>query len=146
MVSVEIKGEIAAIGNGRCIFHGSGEFLEIVDHLLLGFKVELIGAELKTITVIDGFTGLHAQQDIMGADIVFIQIMTVIGGHQGNGKFCAHLAQSAVDRILQFQTVILDFQEKVFFPEKLLKIAGRIPRLFHTVGNDQLRNFAMKAG
>ena len=146
MIGVEIKGDITTLGDCYGIVHGAGEVFEIGDHLLFGFEVKLVRAEAEAVAVFDGFTGLDAQQHIMGPDISLIQVVAVVAGHHWNGQFGAEVAQGDINSILQRQAVVLNLQIKIAFSEKLLKKQGRCFGLICPTGDEMLGNLPLKAG
>ena len=84
MVGVEVEFHLTAFGNPAGVFNGFRHGPEGFGHLPGAFEIELIGPELEPLGVVDGLSGLDAQQDIMGLDVVLVQVVAVVAGHQGN--------------------------------------------------------------
>ena len=68
-----------------------GPFVKRGEHLVGGFDIELIGMKPHAVRFIHRLAGLKAQQNVMDLGIVFLEIMTVVRGHQGNAELPMYL-------------------------------------------------------
>ena len=67
------------------VLDSSREMAQGLDHLLLGFEKELIRGELEPSGVMDGFAGLDAEEDVMGANVLAVQIIGNVVGSDDLG-------------------------------------------------------------
>jgi hypothetical protein len=82
----------------------------------------------------------------MGADIILIQVMTIIGRNHRNGQPPAHIAQGLIDMILNIDPVVLNLQKKISLTKQAeIKPGGLIRRVLPAI-IDKPWNFAMKTG
>ena len=144
MEGFEIKFQVASPCNSHCIGKGAGIGFKIRDHFVPGFEIELVCPEFEALRVMNGFSGLNAEQHIMGPDIILIQVMTVIGRNQRNRKPLTHIKQYLIDMILDVDAVVLNLQEKIPLAKNVeIKPGGFICCVLPAV-LDEPGNFAMK--
>ena len=91
MVGTEIKFQVAATGDIHRIADSIRVGLKKGMHLVFGFKIKLIGSEFQAVGIMNGFTGLDAQQNIMGTHILSVQVMAVIAGDQRYRQSLTHV-------------------------------------------------------
>jgi hypothetical protein len=75
-----------------------------------------------------------------------IEIVAIVGGHQGDAQFAAQFDQALVDLFLNRNAVVLQFQEIIALAKKLLIVPGRLLGLVHLVGQNVLGNVSFEAG
>ena len=104
--------EVAAVGDFDGIGDGVGTVGKLGDHFLGGFDVELVGAEPPAVLVGHDLGALDAQQDFVGFGILLFQVMTVIGGNQGQRLLAGQFDQGRVDLFLFGQVIGLHLDIK----------------------------------
>ena len=72
---------VAAFGNGQRARKQLRTIFENEAHLLRAFHKELIAVKLEPVRILQRLAGLHAHQHVMGARIVFAEIVAVVGRH-----------------------------------------------------------------
>ena len=75
--------KIAALGNGYGVFEGLGHRGESPLHFIRRLEVKLLRGEAHAAGRVDGLAGLNAQQHFVGEGVAGVQIVAVIGCHQG---------------------------------------------------------------
>jgi hypothetical protein len=93
-----------------------------------------------------GFTGLDAQEYVMGANILFVKVVAIIAGNQRNGQPLAHIQQGSIYLFLDIDAVILNLKKKIALTEKIKVSQGRVICFLKPVVPDQGWNFAMQTG
>ena len=69
-------------------------------HLLAGLVVEVMGAEAHALGVVHGGLGLDAEQHLVGVGVVGVEVMAVVGGHDGQLEMVGYLQQALVGYLL----------------------------------------------
>ena len=115
-------------------------------HLSPGFEVKFVRRKPKPFFLINTFSRLNAEQNVMGLSVFTIQVMTVIGGHHGDGQVFTKFTETSVHFFLFHHFVGLEFQKKPV-PVKdrrhfLCFPAGG----FHFPGIDEVGDMPRKAG
>ncbi len=82
----------------------------------------------------------------MGIRIRLIGIMDIIGCHQGNIQFPAHLQQLRIYHTLFRISVVLQFQEEIPLPEAFLVLPGSLPGLVGLPFGNTALHFPCQAG
>lgn len=126
----KIDFQVALFCNPQGIRQGLGNFPEGFRHLFLTFHVELIGVKAHPILFPSLSVGSYAEQDILGTCIGPIEIMDVVGCNQGDARFLRYTNQLFIDGLLFGNTVVLHFEEKVFFSKQLTVVVRLLLRLF----------------
>ena len=76
----EIKVKLTLVCDLLGVGAGLRHHCEQIIHLIGGFDVKLIGLELHPVGVLNGFSGLDAEQDALHLGIIPPQIVGVVGG------------------------------------------------------------------
>ena len=84
--------------------------LERLFHLLSGFVIEIPRFKTHPFCVIDFGLRLNTQQDVMGLNVVRVQVMAVVRRNQRNFGMLRKLQQLIVQSRLIRQCIGLDFQ------------------------------------
>ena len=114
---MEHKFHIAPLSDFYGIFQGFRHVAEKVIHFFGAFHIKLSALIPHTVFILHSFPSLDTQEDIVRHCVLFINIMAVIGGNEGNPRFLGHTNQCLVDTFLFCHAVILQFQEKIAFAE-----------------------------
>ena len=104
-------------------------------HLFDGLVIELVRFKAHALGVVHGGLGLDAEQNLMGVRVVGVEIVAVIGGHQGQVGGFRDLQQGVVDDFL-LEAAGVDVR---VFP-------GQAQGLVHVLGQDGAGNLARDAG
>ena len=104
----ELQLHAAALGDFGGVAHGLGGIGEQGAHLLLGFQVELVGAELQGVLVLHGAPRLDAQQHAVHPAVLGGDVVAVVGAHQGDACLPGEADDLGVDALLLRQAVVLE--------------------------------------
>ena len=144
VVGAQVQGDVAAGGDlpgggqDRGVGEGPG-------HLRRALEIELVGLELHAAGAVHGLAGLDAQQDVLGLGVFGLQVVHVVGGHQGQPPAGRQLEQGLVDLELLRQVVGLDLQVEA--PgEDLGVLPGRGLGALGVVVDQALGHLAVEAG
>ena len=80
----------------------------------------------------------------MGTDIFFVEIMTIVRSNQSNGKSLTHIQKCLVYRLLNIDTVVLNFQKKIPFTKNIKVITRRFVSFIHSTFLNQHWYFSVK--
>ena len=142
----ELELHIAAVGDLLGTVDGIGAGEEQGAHFLFALHIELGGLHAHTGVVVQGFAGLDAHQHFLGIGVLFLQVVAVVGGHQGNVHFTGQLDQFGQDKLFLPDAVIHDLDIEIPLPEDILHFphigAGGVP----LVAQEELGQVAGQAG
>ena len=79
--------DVAARSNIHRAAQSLREFAENLGHLRGGLEIKLVGLELHAMRIAHRLAGLNAEEHFLSVSIVVMQIVAVVGGHQGNTAF-----------------------------------------------------------
>ncbi len=116
------KGEfhVAALRDGQRILKRLGNFVpEEGPHFLGGAEVKIIGPETVTIGCIHRGVRLDAEQDVVPGSVLRLQVMGVIGGHQGDAGQGGHFDQSLVRYGLLGYPVVQYLEKEIALAENI---------------------------
>ena len=142
-----VQGEfqVATLGDGHGVGDGLGRVGKGPRHLLRRLDVELVRRELHVGRVAHGLAGLDAEQHLVSLGILPVQVVAVVGGHQGQLQFACHLQQALVDHLLLGQGVFLQL-DVITVREDLAVPAGRGHGIFHPSPAALHGHLALEAG
>ena len=112
-VKITLLGDLCGVGTG---FRHHGEQLV---HLVGGLDVEFIGLEFHTVGILNGLTGLDAQQNALHLGVLFAQIMGVVGGCHGNARLPGKLDKLRQNGGILLQAMILQFDIVILCTEQI---------------------------
>ena len=95
-------------------------------HLLLGFKIELLGGKIQTALLLDGAAGLDAHKHPVHLLVGSADVMAVVGNHQGDAGLPGQLFQAGVHIVFVFEAVILKLQKEIVRAKNLPVAQGRL--------------------
>ena len=116
--------DVAAGGDVESPSERVRNFAEDLGHLLSGFEIELVCGELHAMRIAHGLAGLNAEQELLGVGILVMQVVTIVGGDEGNARFLGEAEQIPVDTYLDGQALVLDFEEEVALAEDVAEAVG----------------------
>ena len=93
-------------------------------HLLLATQVEVPRLIAHPVLIVDGLSGLDAQQHIVGLSVLPAQIVGVVGADHGDAGLLVDAQHPLVHRPLVRNTVVLELQIKSFRSKQLRKLQG----------------------
>ncbi len=95
--------------------------------------------------LINGLTGVDAQQDVVGQVVILGQVVSVAGGHdrQAEPRGQVELARHAV--ALNLKSVVLDLDEKVALAKGLVIPHGQFLCLGDAIAQEELRELGSDA-
>ena len=144
-LAVHRQLQVAAFGDGQGVADRLGGIVEGGGHLLRRLDVELVHRELHVGRVAHGLAGLDAEQHLVGAGILPVQVVAVVGGHQRQLQLGGHLHQALVDDVLLRDGVLL--QLDIVAPgEQLAVPAGGGDGILHPAAAALHGHLALEAG
>ncbi len=129
----EFKGQIAPLSDPDRVVQGLRTVGKQLPHLLRRLQVELVRREPHTLPVFQRFAGLNAEKHLMGLCVLAINVMTIIGGDQRDGKLPAQCEEPAVDLLLIGKAVFHDLQKEMIVPENFTVFHGGISSRLHVL-------------
>lgn len=106
----EVHLHMAFFSYADRIGKGFGNMLERLLHLLSGFVIEIPRFKTHSFGIIDFCLSLNTQQDVMGLNVVRVQVMAVVRRNQRDFGMFRKLQQLIVQSRLIGQRIGLDFQ------------------------------------
>ena len=110
VILAELKLHVAQLSDLVRIFDGLRAVGEEGGHLLLGFDVKFVGAELHSPRVVQGLAHLDAHEDVLHLRILPAEIVGVVGGDEGDARLLVDAAQPGVHLLLRGDAVVLKLQ------------------------------------
>ena len=105
--------ELAALGK----LHGAGaDFGRVGEeamHLFGGLDVELLRVEFKALGVVHAAGGLDAEEDFVGAGVLVLDVVRVVGGDEGDVEIFFEAEHGLGDCLVGLEVVVLNFEEEV---------------------------------
>ena len=86
-------------------------------HFIRTAKIKLVGVELHPRGVVDGLTGVDAQQDVVCRRVFTRQVMSVAGCHHWQSHAAGDVEGSDGAFLLNPDTIVLDFDVKILCAE-----------------------------
>ena len=127
---------------------GHDAWLQVVgkegEHLRLALDVFGAGVA-QPLLIAHQLSGQHAEQGVVGFDVVAGEVVGVVGGDQGNPEFGGDAHDLGVDDAIFRRAVVLDFQVEVL-AKALLVPAGHLPSHVRAALEDRLGDLAAQAG
>ena len=139
-VKIALLGDLCRVGAG---FRHHGEQLV---HLVCGLDVEFISLELHAVGILNGLTGLDAQQDALHLGVLFAQIMGVVGGCHGDARLPGKLDKLRQNGGILLQAVILQFDVVILCTEQVPVPQRRCLCAFVVPCQNGLRDLARQTG
>ena len=114
--SLELYLELAALlGDLDRVGHGLvGDSDEACAHLFFALEIEVLGVEAEALHVVYLGLGLDAEQDVVGLHVIGVQVVAVVGGHEGELGGVCDFQYLLVDESLFRQGVGLHFEVEAF--------------------------------
>ena len=103
----EIKVKLTRIRDLLGIGAGLRNHCEQIIHLIGGFDVKLIGLELHPVGVLNGLSGLDAEQDALHLGVIFSQIVGIVGGGHRDAGLPGQLDELGQDDVVLLEAVVL---------------------------------------
>ena len=127
---------------------GHDAWLQVVgeegEHLRLALDVFGAGVA-QPLLIAHQLAGEHAEQGVVGFDVVAGEVVGVVGGDQGNPEFGGDAHDLGVNDAIFRRAVVLDFQVEVL-AETLLVPTGHLPGHVGASLEDRLGDLATQAG
>src|SRR3990170_5730602 len=115
----KLKLYIASLGNLPCIDDRLRQVGEGPVHLFRGFQVELIRRELQPLCIRDVSACLDAQEDLVGAGILPLQIVAIPCGNDWRIEPLCQGDQVFIHLVLISYLIVLDLKEEVLLSKDL---------------------------
>jgi len=77
----------APLRNGHRARERFGKLAKNLGHLFGSLKIKLIGSELHPLAVAHGLAGLNAHEDFLSMGVGAREVVTIVGGDEGNAGF-----------------------------------------------------------
>ena len=146
LCDAEFNIHIAALRYFMGIIQGIGGVWENFPHLFLRLQIKLAPLIPHPVLIRHLLACLDAEQDIMGLDVFFINIMAVVGRRKRDAQLLAHAQQPLVYRLLRRYSVVLKLQEKIALSENFLIAEGRFAGLLIHPSGEITLHLASQAG
>ena len=128
VVLSELEGHVTAVGDALGVLDGLRPLREQRPHLLFGFHVKFFCLEPHPVGLIHQPSHLDAHEHVLGAGVLFAQIVGVVGGHQGDASLPVDAQDAVQHHLLRFDAVVLDLQIVVVLPHQLRHLQGVLLR------------------
>ncbi len=122
----EVDLHIGPFGDEQRVVARLGELGEQVPHLPGRLEVVLLALELEPLGVVDGGTGLDAEERVVGDVVLSVGVMAVVGGQQRGPDALGDLDQRGIGLVLRGQPVVLELDEEVVLAEDVLEPGGQV--------------------
>ena len=99
---------------------------EQLPHLGGRLEVEPVAVELEALRVVERRPGLHAQQGRVGARVVLVRVVQVVGGDQREVEVLREPQQVGHDPPLDAEAVVHDLGEVVVLAEDVAELGRRL--------------------
>ena len=142
----ERKGDLTAVGDLLCVLDRFGISAEQRAHFVLGFQIKLIRLKLHFILVADGAARLDAEQNAVGAAVLFFDIVAVVGRRHADAGFRGDPRQAGQNALFLLDAVILQLDKEVLTPKEITVIHRLFQRAVIVVLQQPLRYLTGKAG
>ena len=86
-------------------------------HLLLALQIELLALEAHAVLLVHGLARLDAHEHVLVIGVAFLQIVGVVGQHQGDARLPVKAVVAVGRQTLLPDAVVLDLQIKVLAEE-----------------------------
>ena len=100
----------------------------------------LLALELEPLGVVDGGTGLNAEEGVVGDVVLTVGVVAVVGGEQRGPDAMGDFDQGRVGLVLGGDPVVLELDEQVVLPEDVLEPGGQVLRPDLVVGQQRLQD------
>ena len=119
---------MTAVGDALGVLDGFRPLGEQRPHLLLGFHVKFFRLEPHPVGLVHQPSHLDAHEHVLGAGVLFAQVVGVVGGHQGDAGLLVDAEDAVQHHLLLLDAVVLDFQVVVPLPHQLRHLQGVLLR------------------
>ncbi len=114
-------------------------------HLLRRLHEELVGGEAHALLLGLGGLGADAQERVVQVGVLVVEVVGIVGRHQGNAQLLRQLHLIGDDLPLLVEALVLDLQVEVL-AEDVAEITGDALRLVQAVLEDARLHLAAQAG
>ena len=118
------KVHVAALGDLEGRVAGAGQLTPQRTHLIRGTDVVAITVELESVWVVNARTGVDAQERVLDLAVVALDVVRVVGGHEGRIHKLGDLEDLLVGPSLDVDAVVHDLDVEVFRPENVAQLRG----------------------
>src|SRR5258707_792180 len=133
--------DVAARGNRYGAFEGVGNFAKHLRHFLRCLEEKLVGGKFHAMRVAHGLAGLNAEQNFLSARVGVGEVVAIIGRDERNSGFTREADDFRIDALFDFESLILDLQEKVSLAENIAQavrgFASLVGTLFDQIFRDR---------
>ena len=141
----ELEIHVAPLGHRQRVAVGLGEVLEDRAHLVGRLHVELVARELPAVGIAHGRAGLDAEQRLVSARVIRLEIVRVVGATEGGADGAGDLDGALGHRDLLLEAVRLHLHEVVVLAEHLLVPARGLERLGLVPGGELPAHLGVEA-
>ena len=142
----EFKIKITLFRNTVGVFTGIRRNGKQIVHFVGAFQIEFVGFKLQFVVVLNGLTGLDADQNALHLAILLAEVMGIVGGYQRDTGLPGKANQQRQNLLLLFNAVILDLDVIVSLPEQIVVIQCNLAGFLIIACEQCLRDFACKTG
>ena len=120
----ELEGHVTAVGDALGVLDGFRPLGEQGPHLLLGFHVKLFRLKAHPVGLVHQSSHLDAHEHVLGAGILFAQVVGIVGGHQRDAGLPVDAQDAVQHYLLLLDAVVLDLQIVVPLAHQLRHLQG----------------------
>ncbi len=113
---------VAALGDLEGRVAGTRQLTPQGTHLVRGTDVVAVAVELKAIRIVDARTGVDAQERVLDLAVVALDVVRVVGGHQGRVHELGDLEDLLVSAPLDVDAMVHDLDVEVLRPENIAQL------------------------
>ena len=141
----KLKPHLAARGDLARLMHGLGTIGKKREHFGLALDIEFLGFHAHARLILEGFARLDAHEHLLGGRVLSVEIMAVVGGHQGNARLPRQRLEPGKHCALLRQAMVHDFHKVVALAEKRLHLKRILFRVLRAALQKQLGQIAAQA-
>ena len=124
VIGAELELHLAEVGHPLGVLHRLGPLGEEGAHLLLALHIKFFGLEPHPVRVVHRLAHLDAHEHVLGGGVLPGEVVGVVGGHQGDPRLLVEAGQTAEDRRVLWEAVVLDLQVVAVLPEERPHLQG----------------------
>ena len=140
----EFQAEVAALSYQYSVVDRLGRRRKKRLHFFGRTHVKLVRRHAHPVFVVDRFTGLDAQKNVVCLRVFGIEVVTVVGGDKRDRQLTAELNKPLVGYLLLRQTVLHNLQEKIFTAKNLQILKGGLACRIHIAVNNMRGDLSMQ--
>ena len=122
-----VEHRLDAFRDGEGVVACLGKLYEQGPHLLGAFQVVAGAIELEAIGLCLARACRDTQQGVVGVGVLGMDVVEVVGGHQGQVQVLGDAEQVAADLVLDRQAMVHKLDVEIALPEDVAELGGSGP-------------------